>query len=208
VTHNKRGLPSATLIAREIKAKIFAETNLTASAGISINKFLAKTASAINKPDGLYLIPPEKAESFVEQLQIDKFYGIGSATAKKMHEAGVFTGADLKKWTEMDLLRKFGKVGSFYFHIVRGQDDRAVEPNRVRKSIGAEESFAEDLVDRHQMFNALEEICTTLQKRVEESATSGRTLTLKVKYAQPHISRVFARSRCDHEDGDELTRCH
>jgi DNA polymerase-4 len=202
VTHNKRGLPSATLIAREIKAKIFAETNLTASAGISINKFLAKTASAINKPDGLYLIPPEKAESFVEQLQIDKFYGIGSATAKKMHEAGVFTGADLKKWTEMDLLRKFGKVGSFYFHIVRGQDDRAVEPNRVRKSIGAEESFAEDLVDRHQMFNALEEICTTLQKRVEESATSGRTLTLKVKYAdyqQVTRSRTFLESLHDRD---------
>jgi len=200
VTQNKRGLPSATLIAREIKAKIFAETNLTASAGISINKFLAKTASAINKPDGLYLIPPENAESFVEQLPIEKFYGIGQATAKKMHEAGVFTGADLKKWTETDLLRKFGKVGSFYFGIVRGQDDRAVEPNRVRKSIGAEESYADDLVDRHQMFNALEEICTCLQKRVEESETSGRTLTLKVKYAdyqQVTRSRTFLESLHD-----------
>lgn len=183
VTFNKRGLPSATLIAREIKARIFQATNLTASAGISINKFLAKTASAINKPNGLFLIPPEKAESFIEQLAIEEFYGIGKVTAEKMHKAGVFNGADLKRWSEVDLLRKFGKVGSFYFSIARGHDDRPVEPNRIRKSLGAEESFAEDLIDRAAIINALQEIADTLKSRIENNQTSGRTLTLKVKYA-------------------------
>jgi DNA polymerase-4 len=183
VTYNKRGLPSATLIAREIKTRIYEKTNLTASAGVSINKFLAKTASSVNKPNGLYLILPENAESYVEQLAIEKFYGIGKVTAEKMHNAGVYTGADLKRWTEFDLVKKFGKVGSFYFHIVRGHDDRPVEPNRIRKSLGAEESFAEDLVDHHAIMVALEEIAQTLKARVESSQTSGRTLTLKVKYA-------------------------
>ena len=182
VTTNKVGLPSATLIAKEIKAAIFEETNLTASAGVSINKFLAKTASAINKPNGLCLIPPDKAESFVESLAIEKFYGIGQVTAEKMRGLGVHTGFDLKSWTEHDLVRKFGKVGSFYFHIVRGHDDRPVEPNRIRKSIGSEESFAEDLVDRSAIDAALLEIARSLQERMERSKASGRTLTLKVKY--------------------------
>jgi DNA polymerase IV len=183
VTVNKLEIPSATIIAREIKKKIFAETHLTASAGISINKFLAKTASAVNKPDGLFLILPENAEAFAEKLPIEKFYGIGEVTAQKMRNAGVFTGADLKKWSENDLLKKFGKVGSYYYHIVRGQDDRPVMPNRVRKSIGAEESYAEDLIERHSMIVALEEIAESLKGRIARNQTSGRTLTLKVKYA-------------------------
>jgi len=183
VTVNKRGLPSATLIAKEIKASIFEETHLTASAGVSINKFLAKTASGINKPNGLFLILPENAEAFAEQLPIDKFYGIGEVTAQKMRDIGVHTGADLKQWSENDLLRKFGKVGSYYYHIVRGQDDRPVMPNRIRKSIGAEESYAHDLSERHSMIVALEEIAGILKKRIERSETSGRTITLKVKYA-------------------------
>ena len=183
VTQNKRGLPSATLIAKEIKDTIQEETQLTASAGISINKFLAKTASAINKPNGLFLIPPDKAESFVETLPIEKFYGIGHVTAEKMRNAGVFTGADLKRWTEADLLKKFGKVGSFYYHIVRGRDERPVEPNRIRKSIGAEESYAHDLADRHAIVTALEEIADNLKRRLVSNQTSGRTITLKVKYA-------------------------
>jgi DNA polymerase IV len=183
VTVNKRALPSAMLIAREIKACILEETKLTASAGVSINKFLAKTASAVNKPNGLFLIPPEKAESFAEELPIEKFYGIGRVTAEKMRNAGVFTGADLKRWTEVDLVKRFGKIGSFYYHIVRGKDDRLVTPNRARKSVGAEESFAEDLVDRQAMFAALEEIAQTLKLRIDSSSACGRTLTLKVKYA-------------------------
>jgi DNA polymerase-4 len=144
---------------------------------------LAKTASGINKPNGLYLILPDKAEAFVETLPIHKFYGIGDVTAQKMRDLGVHTGADLKQWSENDLLKKFGKVGSYYYHIVRGQDDRPVMPNRVRKSIGTEESYAHDLIERHSMIVALEEIAADLKRRVERSETSGRTLTLKVKYA-------------------------
>jgi DNA polymerase-4 len=200
VTVNKRGLPSATMIAREIKARILAETKLTASAGISINKFLAKTASAINKPDGLTLIPPEKAEEFVEQLPIENFYGIGKVTAEKMRNLGVYTGADLKKWNEIDLLKNFGKVGSYYYQIARGQDDRPVVSNRIRKSIGAEESFAEDLVERPAILTALQEIAATVARRMESSQTSGRTLTLKVKYAdytQVTRSRTFVDSVVD-----------
>lgn len=200
VTMNKKGLPSATLIAKEIKQSILEETHLTASAGVSINKFLAKTASSIRKPNGLYLIPPDQAESFVESLDIDKFYGIGQVTAEKMRKLGVHTGADLKKWSEVDLIRKFGKVGSYYFQIVRGQDDRAVEPNRIRKSIGAEESYADDLVDYHTIISALEEIADSLQRRIERNETSGRTLTLKVKYAdyqQVTRSRTVAESIYD-----------
>lgn len=182
VTENKVGVPSATLIAKEIKKNIFEETQLTASAGVSINKFLAKTASAVNKPNGLFLIPPDQAESFVEKLAIEKFYGIGHVTAEKMHNAGVFTGADLKRWSEPDLINRFGKVGSFYFNIVRGYDDRPVIPNRIRKSLGAEESYAEDLVERQSVIEALQEIAETLKRRIDNSETSGRTLTLKVKY--------------------------
>jgi DNA polymerase IV len=182
VTENKFSMPSATLIAKEIKKCIFEETQLTASAGVSINKFLAKTASAVNKPNGLFLIPPDQAATYVEKLAIEKFYGVGQVTAEKMRNAGVYTGADLKQWSEVDLVKRFGKVGSFYFHIVRGHDDRPVVPNRIRKSLGAEESFAEDLIDRHSIISALEEIAETLKRRVDSSETSGRTLTLKVKY--------------------------
>lgn len=182
VTENKRGLPSATLIAKEIKERIFQETNLTASAGISINKFLAKTASGIRKPNGMYLIPPDKAEAFMETLPIEDFYGVGEVTAKKMYQLGIRNGADLKSWTERALLEKFGKAGSWYYLIARAQDDRQVCPNRVRKSVGAEESFAEDLKDRGEMIVQLEMIAKTLMRRIEKKG-GGRTLTLKVKYA-------------------------
>jgi DNA polymerase IV len=182
VTENKKGLPSATLIAKEIKERILEETRLTASAGISINKFLAKTASGIKKPNGMYLIPPDKAESFMETLPIEDFYGVGEVTAKKMYSLGIRNGADLKSWTERALQEKFGKAGSWYFAIARAQDDRQVCPNRVRKSVGAEESFADDLKDRGEMMNQLGEIAKTLVRRVGNHG-GGRTLTLKVKYA-------------------------
>lgn len=183
VSTNKRGLTSATLIAKEIKARIFQETELTASAGISINKFLAKTASGLKKPDGLCLITPEKAENFVESLAIEDFYGIGKVTAEKMRSLGIFNGADLKNWSEIALMDRFGKMGQYYYKIARAQDDRTVEPNRICKSIGAEESFAADLHERRDMQAALAEIATTVQSRLEEQKTSGRTITLKVKYA-------------------------
>lgn len=183
VTVNKCGMPSATLIAKEIKDRIFETTQLTASAGVSINKFLAKTASGIRKPNGLFLITPEHAEAFVEQFPIEKFYGIGPSTAEKMHAAGIHTGLDLKSWSEIDLINKFGKTGRFYYMIARGQDERPVDPSRIRKSLGAEESFAEDLIDRYSMTVALEEIAKTLKRRIDNNDASGRTFTLKVKYA-------------------------
>jgi len=182
VTTNKVDMPSATLIAREIKESIFKETNLTASAGVSINKFLAKTASGINKPDGLTLIPPDKAETFIEKLAIEDFYGIGKVTAQKMHSYGIYTGSDLKRLSEVDLIKKFGKTGSYYYRIARAHDDRPVEPNRIPKSIGAEESFADDLADRYSMVAALEELAQTVERRLDKNGTGGRTVTLKVKY--------------------------
>jgi DNA polymerase-4 len=195
-------LPSATLIAREIKERILEETQLTASAGVSINKFLAKTASGMKKPNGLFLITPDKAEAFVETLAIEDFYGIGKVTAEKMRGLGIFTGADLKKWSEEELFRKFGKTGRYYYKIARGQDDRIVEPNRISKSIGAEESFAVDLVQRRDMLSALAEIATTVEKRLGESRNGGRTVTLKVKYAdykQVTRSKTFLESVKDAE---------
>ena len=187
VTENKLGISSATWIAQEIKQRIFEETQLTASAGISINKFLAKIASGFNKPNGLFVIAPEQAEAFIEQLPIAKFYGVGQVTATKMHKLGIHTGADLKQWSEADLVRQFGKVGGFYYRIARAQDDRPVKPHRIRKSIGAETSFDPDLSDRAAVFTALEAIAQTLKQRVDQQQTWGRTLTLKVKYADYHL---------------------
>lgn len=183
VTTNKLDHPSATRIAQAIKQDILEETHLTASAGISINKFLAKMACGLNKPNGLTLIRPEDAEAFLEGLAIEKFHGVGTATAAKMHKLGIFTGADLKQWSELDLVSAFGKVGRFYYRIVRGQDDRPVNPNRIRKSVGVETSFSEDLGDRPAVLAALQAIATELQERLDEKQTRGRTLTLKVKYA-------------------------
>lgn len=183
VTENKQGKPSATLIAQEIKAAIAQQTHLTASAGISINKFLAKMASGMNKPDGLTLIRPEQAAEFVAQLPIEKFYGVGEATAAKMHRLGIRTGADLKDWTEDALVEAFGKVGRFYYRIARGEDDRPVNPNRTRKSVGVETSFFEDLGDRPAILAALDSLAQQLQDRLNDKHTRGRTLTLKVKYA-------------------------
>jgi DNA polymerase-4 len=145
VTQNKLGLPYAITIAKQIKAAISAETNLTATAGVSFNKFLAKMASGINKPDGLTVILPEHAQDFVEALPIEKFHGIGEVTATKMHSLGIHNGAALKQHTEADLVQHFGKVGHFYYKIARAEDERIVEPNRLRKSIGAETSFVENL---------------------------------------------------------------
>lgn len=183
VTENKRGKSSATLIAQEIKQTIAQKTHLTASAGISINKFLAKIASGMNKPDGLTLIRPEQAEAFVTELPIENFYGVGEATAAKMHRLGIRTGADLKQWSEAALVEAFGKTGRFYYRIARGEDDRPVNPNRIRKSIGVETSFFEDLGDRPAILAALETLSQQLKARLDEKHTRGRTLTLKVKYA-------------------------
>lgn len=183
VSENKVGLPSATRIAQEIKRCIYEETNLTASAGVSINKFLAKIASGMDKPNGLFLIPPDQAEVFIEQLPIEQFYGVGQVTAARMHSLGIGTGADLKQWTEAALVEQFGKVGRFYYSIARAQDARPVQPNRIRKSIGVENSYDPDLDSRAAVINALAEIVALLKQRIDSKQSYGRTLTLKVKYA-------------------------
>ena len=194
VTENKAGNPSATRIAQTIKAAIHAELDLTASAGVSINKFLAKVASGLDKPNGLYVILPEQAAAFVEQLAIEKFYGIGQVTAAKMHSLGIQTGADLKQRSEAELVQHFGKSGRFYYRIARAQDDRPVQPHRVRKSIGAERTFEQDLDDLTQMHQELSAIAQDLHHRLVAKQATGHTLTLKVKYAdfqQVTRSRTF-----------------
>ncbi|MEA5597487.1 DNA polymerase IV [Rivularia sp. UHCC 0363] len=183
VTENKQGLPYASTVARHIRAEIFQDTNLTASAGISINKFLAKMASSMNKPNGMTVILPDDAETFVEALPIKKIHGIGKVTAAKMHDLNIKTGADLKARSLEFLVRQFGKAGNYYYNIARARDDRAVEANRIRKSIGAENSFAQDLSDKTAILQELEQIARTLHKRIDKHQAAGRTLTLKVKFS-------------------------
>jgi len=183
VTENHKGNPSATLIAQEIRKRIKEETGLTASAGIAPNKFLAKVASDINKPDGMKVIIPDEAESFIETLPIGKFHGIGKVTERRMQSLGIETGADLKKWSEFDLIEHFGKVGSYYYGIARGIDEREVKAHRIRKSIGAENTFSRDHDDTLWMEKQLDEIAFKVAGRLEKSHTKGRTVTLKVRFA-------------------------
>ena len=181
VTENKKGMASATMIAEEIRKKIFEKTNLTASAGISFNKFLAKVASDINKPNGQKVILPYEAISFLEQLPVKKFFGVGKVTAQKMERMGITTGADLKKYTEIELAKKFGKAGRHFYKIVRAEDNRSVNPDRVRKSIGAERTFSEDLSKMEEMKERLEHISGIVFKYMEQHQNFGRTVTLKAK---------------------------
>jgi DNA polymerase IV len=182
VTENKKGLNSATLIAKEIKERIRTETQLTASAGVSVNKFLAKTASDQDKPDGLFVILPREAESFVEKLPIEKFFGIGKVTAKKMRALGINSGADLKARSLEELILKFGKTGRYYYNISKAIDERPVNPNRIRKSLGAERTFEEDLSNDNDILNQTNRIAEILIERIERSRTKGKTVTLKLKF--------------------------
>jgi DNA polymerase-4 len=182
VTFAKRGKPSATLIARDIKKEIMEVTGLTASAGVSYNKFLAKVASDVKKPNGLFVITPDQAEAFLEELDISKFFGIGKVTAQRLNEIGVFKGADLKRIERNELVRMFGKAGSYYYDIVRGIDDRPVEPHRERKSLGAEHTFESDITDPEELKQRLELIADDVARRVEKAGVSGKTITLKVKF--------------------------
>ena len=182
VTAPRRGPPSATLIARAIKGEILAVTGLTASAGVSFNKFLAKVASAMDKPDGLFVIRPEDALAFVARLPIERFFGIGPVTAGKMKDAGIATGADLRARSEAELVHRFGKVGRHYFKIARGQDERVVSPDRPYKSIGAEETFEHDLSDPAAMLETLRPIAERVAERMTKADLFGRTVTLKIKH--------------------------
>lgn len=183
VTENKPQIASAMEIAQQIKQQIHQQTQLTASAGVSINKFLAKMASALHKPDGLSLVAPHQAEAFVQQLAIEKFHGIGKVTATKMHRLGIKSGADLLQWSELALVEKFGKLGHYYYGIARARDERLVNPHRIRKSIGAERSFFEDLTGNKRITDELHNIASILHHRIQEQQRPGYTLTLKIKYA-------------------------
>lgn len=183
VTVNHANMPSATIIAKEIKRKIKVKTGLTASAGVSVNKFLAKIASEYNKPDGLFVITGKEAESFVEKLRIEQFWGIGKVTAEKMHRLGIHTGRDLKGFSEQDLVRHFGKAGHLFFMNARAIDDREVQAERIRKSIGTENTYLTDISKESELLEKLQEVSEETWRRASKRDFYGRTVTLKVKYA-------------------------
>ncbi len=182
VTENKKGIVSAIEIAKQIKLAIKEELNLTASAGVSCSKFVAKIASDMNKPDGLTFIAPDKIEEFMERLPVEKFFGVGKVTADKMKGMGIHKGIDLKNLTETEIIRAFGKPGRFYYKIVRGIDNREVRPHRESKSLGAEDTFSEDLTSLEAMNEELEKIADTVVTRLQKYNLKGRTVTLKIKY--------------------------
>jgi DNA polymerase-4 len=182
VTENKKGIPSATWVAEAIRRDILKATKLTASAGVSYCKFLAKVASDINKPNGSFVIPPSQAEPFLNNLPIGKFFGVGKVTEKQMHSLGIFKGEDLKTWSEFDLAKHFGKSGPYYFRIVRGIDNRPVEPDHIRKSVGVENTFREDLETMAEAEQALFDLAEELERRLRKADTAGKTITIKCRY--------------------------
>jgi DNA polymerase-4 len=192
VTENLKGISLATRIAEEIRARVRAETELTASAGVSYNKFLAKLASDHRKPDGLFVITPKMGPSFVETLPVQKFHGVGPATARKMSALGIETGLDLRGQTLEFLQQHFGKVSSYYYWAARGVDERPVRADRIRKSVGAENTFPADLFAYEAARDALREISGKVWEYCEGSGIRGRTVTLKVKFAN---FRIITRSR-------------
>lgn len=178
VTHTR----SATMVAREIKERIREATGLTASAGVSVNKMLAKIASDYRKPDGLFTIAPSQIETFVAALPVERFFGIGEVTAEKMHRLGIRTGADLRQWDEAALVHRFGKAGHAYYGYARGIDERAVTPDRIRKSLGAETTFAEDTDDRERLLLELAAVREEVWNRIQQHEFKGKTVVLKLKY--------------------------
>ena len=183
VTHNKKGNPSATLLAQEIRMRILNEVGLTASAGISVNKFVAKIASDYNKPNGQKTVNPEEVLSFLEALPIRKFYGVGKVTTEKMYQLGIFTGLELKSKSIEFLEKHFGKSGAFYYHVVRGIHNGEVKPNRITKSVAAEHTFDTNLSSEIFMLEQLEKIAANLERRLKKHNIAGKTVTLKIKYS-------------------------
>ena len=182
VTQDKLQIGSALEIAKAIKKNIFDETQLTSSAGVSINKFVAKVASGMQKPDGLTFIAPSKIEAFMEQLQVKDFFGVGKVTAEKMNRMNLFTGADLKQLSLEELVKHFGKAGRFYYKIVRGIDDRPVQPERETKSVSVEDTFSEDVLDFETLDAEMNVLAERLAKRLQKYELAGKTITIKVKY--------------------------
>ena len=183
VTYNKKGNPSATLLAQEIRMRILNEVGLTASAGISVNKFVAKIASDYNKPNGQKTVNPEEVISFLEELPIRKFYGVGKVTTEKMYQLGIFTGLELKSKSLDFLSTHFGKSGAFYYHVVRGIHNSEVKPDRITKSVAAEHTFDTNLSSEIFMLEQLDNIATNLERRLKKQNIAGKTVTLKIKYS-------------------------
>ena len=192
VTTNLKNIPLASDIAREIRARILEKTGLTASAGVSYNKFLAKLASDYRKPNNQTVIPPEKGPAFVEGLDVAKFHGVGPKTAEKMKRLGIHTGADLKAQTLEFLEQYFGRSGAYYFAIARGNDERRVVPNRPRKSVGSETTFMEDLGRPQEIEEGIDSVLDDVWSYCERTGISGRTVTVKIKYAD---FQIVTRSR-------------
>lgn len=183
VTVNKKAMASATLIAQEIRRKIFLKTGgLTASAGVSFNKFLAKVASDVNKPNGITVITPAQADEFIDRLAVRKFFGVGKVTEEKMIRLGIKTGAELKKYAKSELIRLFGKAGTYYYDIAHGLDQRPVKPDRIRKSIGKEITLKEDIDDLDLMIQILHDLAARVERLVKRDKRKGLTVTLKIKY--------------------------
>ena len=183
VTTNKKGNPSASLLAQEIRLRIFNEVGLRASAGISINKFVAKIASDYNKPNGQKTVTPDEVIPFLEELPIRKFYGVGKVTTEKMYQLGIFTGLDLKRQSLEFLEKHFGKSGNFFYDVVRGIHNSEVKPDRIPKSVAAEHTFESNLSSEIFMMEQLENIANSLEKRLKKQHINGKTITLKIKYS-------------------------
>lgn len=197
VTDNKQGIELAMDIAKEIKAKIRERLQLTASAGVSYCKFLAKIASDYRKPDGLTVIHPARAQEFIDQLDIKDFWGVGKATAEKMHSMGIHTGADLREVPLPTLIREFGKMGKMFYNFARGIDERPVVSSRIRKSVGCETTFLHDTSDTEELNRILEDAITELHRRLTDEDFRGYTLTLKLKF---HDFRGITRSVTQEEE--------
>jgi len=202
VTENHKQMASATQIAQEIKQKITDAVGLTASAGVSFNKFLAKIASDYNKPNGLFVVKPKDAERFVETLAIEQFFGVGKVTAERMHQLGIKTGADLKQWSEQGLVANFGKAGHMYYQNARAIDNRSVESQRIRKSVSSETTFAIDIDRFEEIVPELEKLTHEVIDYVNKKDFKGRTVSLKIKFSDFKIisrSKTFTTPISDYE---------
>ncbi|MBR6605022.1 MAG: DNA polymerase IV [Prevotella sp.] len=205
VTNNKKGMPLATDVAQEIRRRIREELQLTASAGVSYNKFLAKIASDYRKPDGMTVIHPDRALDFIANLSIEQFWGVGPRTAERMHYMGIFTGRDLRKCSLAHLQETFGKMGLVYYDFARGIDLRPVEVDYVRKSVGCEQTFETDIVSNSAVLIELYHTVLELERRLKKQDFDGRTLTLKVKYADfTQITRSMTQHKMLHTKDDIL----
>ncbi len=183
VTDNLKGIPSATWVAMQIKKDILNETGLIASAGVSFNKFLAKIASDEDKPDGLFVVTPQKAPDFLKSLPVKKIPGVGKVTGARLGKEGIILGSDLLRYRLDQLQAKFGKLGTYLFHIIRGEDNREVRTSRISKSIGMENTFAEDLSHGPRLVEKMGTLLEGLYKRLQKAEKQGRTITLKIKFA-------------------------